>query len=454
MPTPAYSAPMSPQRRGLLLGGGAAVLLAACGGGGDGAAPAIHEFSADRSSYFVGEQATIEVRFSGASARLEPGIGRVVSGQAVTTPPLDQSRRFVLTVETPGQPTVSRELGLDVRFRDRWVGVAAFVVSGHATAPAADGSLLVIGGSRGGTTLSEAVDRFDPATRRFQRIGGMAAGRSEHTALALGDGRVLVLGGASSSVNAPFAELIDSRSGAVTFAGRLARGLHGGETAVLLQDGRVLLSGGVDRNSAEIWEPATATWRLLPARMAHERQFHSATLLADGRVLLAGGHANVPDGYVFAELFDPGTETFTPLNTAITERRCLHAAHRLVDGSVLLLGGEWLSGGSQWLASVLRFDPAIGSFRTEAALEQARTVAASVWLPADQVLLAGGQTDADVRATASAAVWRGAQPTRALAPMPAARVWHTVDRLADGRLLVLGGEDGAGNFLGNALIYE
>lgn len=453
MPTPPHPPSISLQRRGLLLGGGAAALLAACGGGGD-TTPAVQEFSADRSSYFVGEQAALSVRFSGESARIEPGIGPVRSGQTVTTPALDHSRRFSLIVETPGLPPQRRDLELDVRFRDRWVGVAAFAVSGHATAPAADGGLLVIGGSRGGTTLSEAVDRFDPVTRRFQRIGSMAAGRSEHSALALGDGQVLVVGGITSSADSAIAELVDSRSGTVTFAGTLKRAIRGGEAAVVLQDGRVLLSGGSGRDTAEIWDPATKTWRLLAARMAHERQFHSATLLADGRVLLAGGHANVPDGYVFAELFDPHTETFGALDAAIVERRCLHAAHRLADGSVLLLGGEWSSGGSQWLSSVLRFDPVSGGFRAEAALEQARTVAPSVWLPVDQVLLAGGQTDADVRAAASTAVWRGTQPTRAVAPMPAARVWHTVDRLADGRLLVLGGEDGVGHFLGNALIYE
>jgi hypothetical protein len=41
-----------------------------------------------------------------------------------------------------------------------------------------------------------------------------------------------------------------------------------------------------------------------------------------------------------------------------------------------------------------------------------------------------------------------------LAPLPAGRLWHSVNRLADGRVLVLGGEDGRGNYVSGTLIYE
>jgi hypothetical protein len=38
--------------------------------------------------------------------------------------------------------------------------------------------------------------------------------------------------------------------------------------------------------------------------------------------------------------------------------------------------------------------------------------------------------------------------------MPGQRAWHTVTRLADGRILIAGGEDGARSFVPNVLLYE
>src|SRR5512137_1900850 len=124
------SASLSPGRRGLIFGGAAAALLSACGGGAvDGDTPAIQVFSADRTRYFVGEQARISVRYSGASARIEPDIGPVASGTVITTEALGSSRLLRLVVQTPGLPALSRDLRLEVVFRDRWQAAGAFVTS-------------------------------------------------------------------------------------------------------------------------------------------------------------------------------------------------------------------------------------------------------------------------------------------------------------------------------------
>jgi hypothetical protein len=176
-------------------------------------------------------------------------------------------------------------------------------------------------------------------------------------------------------------------------------------------------------------------------------------LLADGRVLIAGGAHNAAHN-TFAEIFDPRSESFAPVATDIVERRSLHQAHRLADGRVLILGGEVLLDreGIVPLATVLQFDPADGSLRPLAPLDQARTLVSSVLLADDRVLLFGGQ-DATLAVTPSAGAYRAGN-AGPLAAMPQGRAWHTVSRLADGRVLILGGDDRDGGPVGTAYLYE
>lgn len=338
---------------------------------------------------------------------------------------------------------------------DRWTRVAMpFGVAQHASAVDANGRLLLIGGSRAEGVLSNAVDRYDPATGTFERIGALVSGRGEHHALRLPDGRVLVLGGNLALSVRSGAELIDPRTGEVRPAGEhaLPRVRH---ASGLLADGRVLLTGGLARDSAEIWDPATSRWRLLERRMAHERQHHTQTLLADGRVLIAGGACSSEGAYAFAELFDPATETFAPLaqlRDAALPRRYLHAAHRLADGTVLIVGGSFQGADLLPQASVLRIDATLGRLLPAPDLATPRTLLKSVLLPGDRVLMAGGQTG-EPFASDEAALYGTAQQRR-LAALPSARAWHSIDTLPDGRIIVAGGESADGSLRGDLCIYD
>lgn len=127
---------------------------------------------------------------------------------------------------------------------------------------------------------------------------------------------------------------------------------HLGHTATLLGDGRVLVAGGTAvAETAEVFDPRTATFTALPAKMRAKRTHHTATMLFSGQVLLAGG-----DGGKTAELFDPASGTFTATGSMITARTG-HAAVRLTNGRVLVAGGA----GSADTTSEI-FDPASGTF--------------------------------------------------------------------------------------------
>lgn len=442
----------------------AALLLTACGGGSSsnpptGTAPSITSFGAAATTQFVGDRAQLTAVFAGGSGRIvsDSGavIGPVTSGVPLTTAPLAATTRFTLVVEGGGA-TARRELTVNVGYRDRYVTVPGErLLQYHAAVAAGDGSVLVIGGSRGEGTLSTAIDRFDPATRTFTRIGSLRTGRAGHTATRLADGRVLVLGGVTGLQIGNVADLIDERTGAVSHGGNPVRP-RSRHAAVALADGRVLVVGGTGDNTAEIWDPGTNTFRLV-GNMLHSREWPTATLLADGRVLVAGGDSEAPS-YALAEVFDPRTEQFTalaaPAAPAFAFRRQFHAAHRLADSRVLILGGEYEDRPRERLvplASVVQFDPASNTLSLRGDLEAPRSVAAAVSL-GDDVALFGGLTPTQAPA-ASAVMYRNGAP-RALAAMPVARHFHTATRMGDGRILILGGDDARQEAVTSVVIYE
>jgi hypothetical protein len=111
-------------------------------------------------------------------------------------------------------------------------------------------------------------------------------------------GKILVAGGGSSVKDARVIDL----NGATPTTAATAPMAYGRRqnNLTLLADGTALATGGnssgaglVDMNNgvyaAELWNPATGTWKTLAAQQV-TRQYHSTTLLlADGRVLSSGG---------------------------------------------------------------------------------------------------------------------------------------------------------------------
>ncbi len=114
-----------------------------------------------------------------------------------------------------------------------------------------------------------------------------------------------------------------------------------GQTATLLNDGKVLITGGENENGpvseAEVFDPATSTF-FLTGTLDTARADHTASLLADGRVLVTGGHGSA--GLLGStEIFDPASGAFTagpPLHSA----RAGQTATTLTDGRILIAGGD------------------------------------------------------------------------------------------------------------------
>jgi hypothetical protein len=97
-----------------------------------------------------------------------------------------------------------------------------------------------------------------------------------------------------------------------------------------LGNGRVLVVGGVDEATTELYDPPTGTW--IPAGTLHQpRWLHVAVRLVDGRVLVAGGGRYTAT----AERYDPATNRWTPTGSMNVDR-ITFTATLLRDGRVLV----------------------------------------------------------------------------------------------------------------------
>jgi galactose oxidase-like protein len=203
----------------------------------------------------------------------------------------------------------------------------------------------------------------------FSATGNMSVPRQGHTATLLQNGKVLITGGASGDSGTVWAsaELYDPSMGTFTATGNMAtpRLNH---TATLLPDGKVLIAGGQSKSgyppsvlrSAELYDPSTGTFTTA-ADMATRRGGHSATLLGDGTVLIAGGY-DFNGANVFissAEIYDQFKGTFTATGNMITGRAGLSAA-LLPNGKVFIAAGH--NGDDGPITRVEIYDPHTGAF--------------------------------------------------------------------------------------------
>jgi hypothetical protein len=214
------------------------------------------------------------------------------------------------------------------------------------------GKVLYAGGYDGNAAgpTYDSAELFDPASSTWSSTGSMAALRAGLTLTPLvtgpNAGKVLVTGGGQRiglTVEAR-CELYDPATGSFTLTGQLNEG-RAFHTATRLLDGRVLVTGGHDtgfgnnHDTAEIYAPATGTW-LFAASMATRRARHTATLLANGDVLVVGGAQVGSLGSVTAtaEIYHPATNSWRAVPSMSTAR-VGHAAALLPSGEVLVAGG-------------------------------------------------------------------------------------------------------------------
>jgi hypothetical protein len=241
-----------------------------------------------------------------------------------------------------------------------WIAVGTMGTprSEHAAVRLLDGRVLVVGGHdrgayRGGASPDESnpatAELYDPASGTWSATGNMLKRQAGFPPTLLLDGRVLV-----GDVDDPDpaieddeiagSEVFDPASGTWSSAGNRPTG----GTATLLRDGKVLVAG---LGGAQLYDPDSGTWSAT-GTMITPRGYHTATLLRDGRVLVAGGDDGGDHRLNAAELYDPDAGSWTAVSNMI-EARWDHTATLLADGTVLVAGDN---------RTAELYDPATGTW--------------------------------------------------------------------------------------------
>jgi len=232
------------------------------------------------------------------------------------------------------------------------------------TATAISGNrVLVTGGyndtgAGGSDVLLATAEIYDVGANTWTPVATpMSLTRTQHSAVALQDGRVLVLGGWSGTYYLRDVEIFDPAGNAgvgawVTENAMLVPRDYS-PTATLLQDGKVLVVGGINDegrlSSAEVYDPTTHLWTLTGG-LNTAREWHTATRLADGRVLVTGGQIGLDPATVVntAEIYNPATNVWTAIGN-MTGVRASHTATMLSNGRVLVVGGSTVAPGANFL---------------------------------------------------------------------------------------------------------
>jgi Kelch motif/Galactose oxidase, central domain len=169
-----------------------------------------------------------------------------------------------------------------------------------------------------------------------------------------------------------------------------------------------------------------------------DRWLFTATKLADGRILVSGGYTLADEKKACshlkgsacslpttatAEIYDPRTKSFAPTGS-MTRPRILHQAVLLRDGRVLVIGGR----DDPTTAEI--YDPATGRFRDLGDMHQDISGdAGPIYSPAPSVLAGLKVLERQI-------------------------VGQAVTVLADGRVLIAGGQDVAGDSSNAVTIFD
>lgn len=285
------------------------------------------------------------------SPALPGGLSLDAQTGLITGTPITSQRQATCTVSAHhGLDSVQAELRLTVTARGAWASVATaelydpvantWTATGGMVEPRTratthllpNGKVLVTGGYNraSGVSFSNTAEVYDPATGTWTLLATpLSTARAQHAAELMPDGAtLLVMGGVNASGFVASAERYAVDGSTTT---PIAYGASGNvHQSVRLGDGSVLVMSDAG-TTARRFDPSTSTWTT--STLNSTRSLPTMTVLADGRVLLAGG-SNLNS----AEIYNPDVNVWTTA-ASMANVRWGAVAQLLGDGRVLVVSG-------------------------------------------------------------------------------------------------------------------
>ena len=252
----------------------------------------------------------------------------------------------------------------------------------------------------GGWHSPSTAELYDPIVGVSNASIRLSTPRAEHASAVIHDGlnattKLLLVGGMDGTGKIASGDVFDTNTGVFNLVGNnmtTARCYH---TATGLDNGYVLLAGGINNDtveldSLELYNSSSNLFVLISARMSTSRAHHTATYIPSIQaVLFVGGRSQTQSLRTY-DLFNVSTFTFSILNGTTLVARAYHTATLLLDEQILIVGGQ----NTVRLSSCELYDPVMNTFKSVNNMSTDRADHTSTLLShTGQLLVCGGQNN-------------------------------------------------------------
>lgn len=276
-------------------------------------------------------------------------------------------------------------------------------VRGSSAAALGDGRVLVVGGVDDNNNIVATAWIYDPSTQSWSSAAPIPGGNFAGVAAPLPDGNVLVTSGIDSAFNETDATRIyDPTSDTWSSAAPIPIPNQNQEAATV-SGGKVLVTGGYGSTATAIYDPTANTWS--SAAPVPEAHFGGvAAPLPGGKALVTGGSDTNYNFTGVTEIYDPGTDSWSA-GQPLPYPDYLAAASPLTDGRVLVTGGYDSGWGGSTHTQI--YDPSSDTW-AQGPSGAAHVEGVAAPLPNDGALVTGGKD----------ASGYGTNATEILGPLP------------------------------------